>query len=166
MSVRDLIVGKLHSIFPKDKDDELQEYPPRGVIRATRPIDYDDCIPFLPLSHGDVVYVCKVYDGDTVTLAWLNTIGVKVRISCRISGIDTPEIRGSSEHEQSLAYAAKKRLEDAVDGQFVSILKPAQEKYGRVLCDLATDKYVSVAEYMLQDPSICRPYDGGKKVIW
>lgn len=165
MSVRDLIVGKLHSIFPKEKD-ELKEYPPRGVIRATKPMEYSECVPFLPLSHGDVVYVCKVYDGDSVTLAWLNTIGVKVRLSCRIDGIDTPELKGSSDDEKKLALLAKKRLADAVDGQFVSIVHPSQEKYGRVLCDLSTDKHISVKEYMLGDPRICRPYDGGKKQDW
>ena len=167
MSVRDLIVGKLHSIFPSQKeDDEFKEYPPRGMIRATKEIDYDDCIPFMPLSHGDVVYVCKVYDGDTVTLAWVNEIGVKVRISCRIDGIDTPELKGSSPEEKKLAISARERLANAVGGKFVSIVKPSHEKYGRVLCDLATEKYLSIRDYMLEDDKICKAYDGGKKGTW
>lgn len=167
MSVRDLIAGKFHSLFSlKNEDSEFSENPPRGIVRATKEINYDECVQFMPLNHGDVVYVCKVYDGDTVTLAWVNEIGVKVRISCRIEGIDTPEIRGSSDLEKTLAQDAQKRLATAVEGQFVSIIKPSHEKYGRVLCDLATHKHMSVRDYMLEDTKICRPYNGDKKTKW
>ena len=155
-------------LFPDNQndDDEFIRFPPRGLIRATQEIDCRECVDFLPLNHGDVVYVCNVYDGDTVTLAWVNEIGVKVKISCRIEGIDTPELRSNSVDEKALALAAKKRLSDAVAGQFVSIIRPDREKYGRVLCDLSTKRYVSVKDYMLQDGTICRPYDGGKKSSW
>lgn len=129
-------------------------------------LEYGECEQFLPLRHGDVVYCIRAYDGDTCTLAWTDHSGNKVRSSCRINGIDTPELRGSSPQEKALALEAKQRLEDAIVGNFVTILQPATEKYGRVLCDFKVGDIESVRDHMLAAPSICKPYDGGKKTSW
>jgi len=138
----------------------------KTTIFTDTALEYSDCKPFLPLVAGSVVYVCKVYDGDTCTLSFLNVLGEPVRISCRINGIDTPELRGSEPAEKELALLAKDRLSMAVLGEFVTVLEPGTEKYGRVLCNLKTDNLGSVSDYMLADPSICKPYDGGTKVKW
>lgn len=136
-------------------------------IFTTESLEYSDCEPFLPLVDGSVAYVCKVYDGDTVTLCWLDiATGKPVRLGCRINGIDTPELRGSGPVEKELALLAKERMTNAVLGEFVTIVNPSNEKYGRVLSDLKTDKIDSVSDYMLADPTICKPYDGGTKVKW
>jgi micrococcal nuclease len=130
-------------------------------------LDYGDCVPYMPLQDGAVVYVCKVYDGDTVTISWLDkSTHTAVRIGCRINGIDTPELRGSSAYEKELAYQAKDRLLDKVMGEFVIIRNPALEKYGRVLADLEIGDCPSIKDYMLEAPGICKPYDGGKKRSW
>lgn len=137
----------------------------RNVL-AEEELTYEECEQYLPLREGDVVFVLKAYDGDTCTLGWVDHAGNKVRSSCRINGIDTPELRGSSAHEKQLGLLAKKRLEDVTVGEFVTIREPGKEKYGRVLCDLQTDTIESVREYMLADPSICKPYEGGTKQSW
>jgi micrococcal nuclease len=135
-------------------------------ILATEEMSYEECENFMPLLDGDVVFCPSVYDGDTARVCFVDRVGNRVRILVRIPGIDTPEVRSSSEKEKSLALRAKKRLEEAVAGKFVTIRNPGVEKYSRSLSDLQTDTIESVTDYMLEDPEICRPYDGGKKVSW
>lgn len=139
-------------------------------ILADESMEYADCEPYMPLKDGDVVYVCKVYDGDTVTIAWFDPSikegNNRVRIGCRINGIDTPEIRGSSDYEKTLALKAKDRMYKKVMGRFVTIREPALEKYGRVLADLEVGDCDSVKDYMLEASDICKPYNGGTKQEW
>lgn len=131
-------------------------------------LEYSDCVPYMPLQDGAVVYVCKCYDGDTLTISWFDeSISSGVRIGCRINGIDTPEIRGSSDYEKDLAYKAKDRLLQKVMGKFVTIRNPSLEKYGRVLADLEVDDDCpSIKYYMLEASDICKPYNGGTKEKW
>ena len=130
-------------------------------------LEYDDFDIYTPMDDGEKGIVIKVYDGDTVTIGFRKYGSNKnTRISCRINGIDTPELRGSSENEKSLALEAKDRLYKAVMGKSVTVMSPKSEKYGRLLCDLKTDEIDSISKYMLDDPRICKEYDGGKKVEW
>lgn len=129
-------------------------------------LTYKNCEPFLPLKDGDQATVVKVFDGDSLTVAWKDADGQNVRLPCRLRGIDTPEIRGSSTHERELALRAKDRLQLKVLGKVVTIRSPGKEKYGRVLSFLETADCASVSEYMLEDKEICRPYKGGKKADW
>lgn len=137
----------------------------RNVL-ATEKMEYNECLNFLPLLDGDVVYCPSCYDGDTARVCFVDRAGNSVRILVRIAGINTPEVRSSSEKEKALAVRAKKRLEDAVAGKFVTIRNPKTEKYGRSLSDVDVGEIKSVSEYMLADPEICVPYEGGKKVSW
>lgn len=137
----------------------------RNVL-ATEKMEYNECSNFLPLSHGDIVYCPSCYDGDTARVCFVDRIGNSVRILVRIAGIDTPEVRTSSEKEKALAVRAKKRLEDAVAGRFITIRNPKTDKYGRCLSDVDVGEIKSVTDYMLADPEICVPYTGGKKVSW
>lgn len=130
------------------------------------PLAYEDCEPFLPLKDGDQATVVKVYDGDSLTLAWTDSDQGNVRLSCRLRGIDTPELRGSSEHEKKLAVRARDRLHSKVMGRVVTIRLPGKDKYGRLLAHLETDDCASLAEYMLEDRQLCRPYRGGRREEW
>lgn len=127
---------------------------------------YEECEPFLPLRDGDVVFCPSCYDGDSFRICFRDRHGNKVRLMGRLSGIDTPEIRGSSQKEKDLAQLAKKRLEDLISGKFVTIRNPEREKYGRSMSDLKIGDIQSVSDYMLADPEICRPYEGGSKTSW
>lgn len=150
-------------IFPKKNNAPMDG---TKNILAERELTYEECEQYLPLRDGDVVFCPSVYDGDTLRLTWIDSSGNKVRSLGRINGIDTPEIRGKTDNEKALALKAKKRLEDVVAGEFVTIRDPGQEKYSRVLSDIEVGDIKSVTDYMLADPEICRPYDGGKKVSW
>lgn len=129
-------------------------------------LTYKNCEPFLPLKDGDRAKVLKVYDGDSLTLGWGDSSENHVRLACRLLGVDTPELRGSSAHEKALALRAKDRLESKVLGKIVTIRSPGKEKYGRILANLEVDGDIDVSGYMLEDAEICHPYDGGKKVGW
>jgi len=115
-------------------------------------LEYDKCKQFIPLQHGDIAYCSSVYDGDTIRLCW-TTNNHNVRSLCRINGIDTPELRGSSSFEKELGLKAKERLDKVVTGKWVKIINPGIEKYG-------------IKDYMLSDPSLAKPYTGGKKQSW
>lgn len=134
--------------------------------RASSPIAFEDCIPSVPLYDGDIVYVCKVYDGDTATLSWVDHTGQKVRSPCRIRDIDTPEMRSKVPQERDLAKEAKIRLQEAIMNKFVKIRNPSKDKYGRILADLSMSDCESVAEYMLQTPHLCKRYSGRQRPSW
>ncbi|CAM9528979.1 unnamed protein product [Pylaiella littoralis] len=131
-----------------------KQFSPRN-IRTTQELTYEECEQYLPLRDGDVVYCPSVYDGDSARFTWIDSSGNKVRSLCRIHGIDTPEMRTSSEKEKELAIKAKERLSGVVMGKFVTVRNPGHEKYSRVLCDIEIDEIKSVSKYMLDDPEIC-----------
>ncbi|AAR26877.1 FirrV-1-B2 [Feldmannia irregularis virus a] len=124
----------------------------------TDQLKFEDCVPCMPLEDGEKAYVCKVYDGDTCTLAWIDHKGRKVRISCRIRDIDTPEMRSKATEERTRAVQAKEKLADVVLYREVTVKNPGKDKYGRLLADIATDKLESVAEYMLTFTDLCKPF--------
>jgi len=71
-------------------------------------------------SFYNAQYV-RNYDGDTVTFNIPNihpVLGEKVSI--RVRGIDTPEIRGKCQKEKDLAYEAKAVVQTVMVGAMVS----------------------------------------------
>lgn len=126
---------------------------------------YDDFKKFVHMEDGDKALVIKVYDGDTLTVGWRHGKSL-VRESVRIRGIDTPELRSKCMEEKNLAWLAKSRLEDVTLRQYVTLVAPETDKYGRILCDLRTETIPSISEYMLQTGAICREYGGGKRLPW
>lgn len=124
--------------------------------------EYSDCKRFSPLHNGDKVYCTRIYDGDTVTLCWMDDRGEKVRVSSHIRGIETPSLRGS-QNEKRLAYLAKERLSEAILYKFVTITNEGKAQYGRVLSDLETPDHKSISEYMLEDSEICKPFGTNHK---
>lgn len=152
------------NVFTKEKSARFSTQK-RNVFTKEK-LAYEECQTFMPLHDGDVVFCPSVYDGDSFRLCWIDYAGRKSKIMGRLSGVDTPELRGSSEKEKALALAAKKRLEEAIAGQFVTIRNPGVEKYGRSMSDLQVKHVESVADHMLAAPDLCKSYAGGKKQKW
>ncbi len=110
--------------------------------------------------------VQSVYDGDTITVDIDLGLSIKVKASCRLLGIDTPEIRTKSATEKKLAYEARDRLREVVLNQWVtlhSVAKP--DKYGRLLVKVWSDEFGYVNGLLLEE-GLARPYDGGKRASW
>jgi len=120
----------------------------------------------MPLVRGDEAFVMKVYDGDTLTLAWDHR-GSPVKLSTRILGIDTPELRSPDVREKEAALCAKQALSALCLHQWVTVDTDTQlDKYGRLLADLRLRDGRSVATEMLALGDICRAYDGGTRQPW
>ncbi len=110
--------------------------------------------------------VLSVYDGDTITVMIDLGLSIKVKASCRLLGIDTPEIRTKSASEKKLAYEARDRLRGMVLDKEVtlhSVVKP--DKYGRLTVKVWSDEHGYVNGVLL-DEGLARVYDGGTRQPW
>jgi len=127
-------------------------------------------LPFLLLpsyslakSFGDyqgAVYV-RNYDGDTITfnLPGLHSI-IGEKISIRVNGIDTPEIRGKCEKEKYNAQQAKEMVTDILkDAERINLKNMERGKYFRIVADVYADGE-NIADILIESGMAVR-YDGG-----
>jgi endonuclease YncB( thermonuclease family) len=106
------------------------------------------------------------HDGDTCTITIPSLPDLfGDRLSIRIVGIDTPEIKGKCDHERMLALQAKafltRHLEQA---QKIEIELIARDKYFRVLGLIVADG-LDVADEMVK-AGLAYAYDGKTKQHW
>jgi micrococcal nuclease len=109
--------------------------------------------------------VTSIYDGDTFRA---NIKGypqiVGNRMSIRINGIDTPEMRGKCQKEKELARKAKQITVKALRGAKTIKLKNMKRgKYFRIVADVYTDNR-SVGQLLINS-GLAVKYDGGTKVM-
>ena len=128
------------------------------------------------------VEVLSVYDGDTFTVrvypgrdfnvsVWpdityqLNLDQLSIKVSVRLRGVDTPEIRGKCQVEKEQARMARDFVVAAIsDG--VTLSNVERGKYaGRVIADVTLPGGRSLTEELI-DAGLGRPYDGGKRDTW
>ena len=119
-------------------------------------------------TYGNVVItkVVSVYDGDTFTAA-IDTYPAIVgdRINIRVSGIDTPEMRGKSATEKVLARKAKAEAKKILTtGKVVELRNIRRDKYFRILAEVYVDGK-SLAKYLI-NKGLAVPYEGGTKINW
>jgi len=101
----------------------------------------------------------RVVDGDTVKLLLDLGLGTHRRVTLRLYGINTPEIRGvpkdSQEYENGMR--AKIFVEERLTGKslWVHTHKDRTGKYGRYLADVMFQdedgKHVSITKLLLED---------------
>jgi hypothetical protein len=129
--------------------------------KIVKPIDWNDCEPFVPpIDRGIVI---KVYDGDTITIASRLPYqdSPLYRFSVRLNGIDCPEIKGTNSFEKECAQIAKQVMTELVLNKLVILKNIKTEKYGRILADVYIDE-LYINEHMLEK-RLAISYDGGKK---
>ena len=125
------------------------------------PIEWKDCIPFVPpIAMG---FVIKVYDGDTITIASKLPYpdSPLYRFSVRLNGIDCPEIKSKDKYEKECAQIAKQVMTDLVFNRVVLLKNVGTEKYGRILADVYIDQ-IHLNDYLLKK-RLAVSYDGGTK---
>ena len=116
-------------------------------------------------SFGDyegAVYI-RNYDGDTITfnLPGLHPI-IGEKISIRVNGIDTPEIKGKCEKEKYDAQQAKEMVADILkDAEQITLKNMERGKYFRIAADVIVDGE-NLADVLVEAGMAVR-YDGGKK---
>jgi micrococcal nuclease len=129
-------------------------------------IKWEDTIEFtFPIKGGRVI---KVYDGDTITIASKLpfTESPLYRLSVRLNGIDTPEIKGKTEDEKNAAKKARDALSGLILNKYVLLMNIESEKYGRILADVYVENNgnnIHLNQWML-DNRYAISYEGKKKV--
>lgn len=131
-------------------------------------------IPFSPVSDKCLIPVkcIDVYDGDTVKLAFhlFNNPDMDIVIySCRLDGIDAPEVKSSNEKEKQCAKKSRDYLRELCLDKCIwaEFFTERCEKYGRLLVDLyvlldGDSELTRVNDLLIQKGYACS-YDGGTK---
>lgn len=119
---------------------------------------YETTPPFVPRFRRCRVLRC--YDGDTVHVAAV-VDGAPHRFSCRLAGIDTPELKTRDPYEKQEAVCARDRLAELLP-QTAKVRVHGTDKYGRLLVDLYTASGESASSVLLRE-GLALPYDGGTK---
>ncbi len=96
-----------------------------------------------PINYGSAVVseVTSIYDGDTFRAnikGWPPLIGQ--RMSIRVNGVDTPEMRGKCKEEKALARKAKQHTVHLLRTSTTIKLKNLKRgKYFRIVADVHAD---------------------------
>ena len=110
--------------------------------------------------------VIEVVDGDTLDVRVRIWLGQEVVTRVRLSGVDTPELRGKCEREKRKAAEARDLLTRLVAGGAVVLRDVAYDKYGgRVLATVANAQGHPLAERLIA-AGLARPYDGKARAGW
>ena len=85
--------------------------------------------------------IIEVYDGDTFKIDLPSQHPLfGDDISVRVFGIDTPEMRGTSDEVKALAYKAKNRTQELLsDAKTIELKNPQRGKYFRVVAEVWID---------------------------
>ena len=111
--------------------------------------------------------IVEVYDGDTFKIDLPSQHPLfGDDISVRVAGIDTPELKGSSDEVKALAYKAKNRTQELLsDAKTIELKNPQRDKYFRVLAEVWIDGE-SLGE-KLKSEGLAKEYDGeGARPEW
>ena len=111
--------------------------------------------------------IVEVYDGDTFKIDLPSQHPLfGDDISVRVAGIDTPELKGSSDEVKALAYKAKNRTQELLsDAKTIELKNPQRDKYFRVLAEVWIDGE-SLGEKLKSD-GLAKDYDGeGARPEW
>jgi endonuclease YncB( thermonuclease family) len=126
-------------------------------------IKWEDTIEFtFPIKGGRVI---KVYDADTITIASKLPFdnSPMYRLSVRLNGIDTPEIKGKgvSDEEKEAAKNARDFVSNLILNKFIRLENIENEKYGRILADVYVGD-IHINKLLLEEKYAVK-YDGGTK---
>jgi len=120
--------------------------------------------PFSFVGVEKYARIVKVYDGDTCTILfkWKKQ---NIKTSCRIVGIDTPELRTKNKKEKELGYKAKEFLENLILEKVLKVKFGKDGKFGRPLVEIFLHNGQSISDIMISNGH-AKPYFGGTKEKW
>ena len=110
----------------------------------------------------DVKYI-RAYDGDTITVT-IPTVHPLFgnKISIRLEGIDTPEIRGQCQKEKDRAVAARDFVRQILSqSHSINIQDAERGKYFRIVGRVIAD-YQDISTLLLKN-NLAVPYSGNTK---
>ena len=146
------------------------ETTPELVVKTSVPEEkLEDSKPLATAGLFEITpeQVVEVYDGDTfkIDLPGLHPL-FGDKLSIRVKGIDTPEIRGTSDEVKALAVQARELTENTLKGaERIELRNPERGKYFRVVAEVWVDgKALAV---MLKEKGLAKDYDGeGERPEW
>lgn len=103
--------------------------------------------------------IVSVYDGDTFKVnipEWPDIVGES--ISIRVDGIDTPEIRGTSENIKLLASEARQATASFLQMGAIELRDLERGKYFRITASVFAGD-TSLADVLIEK-GLAKPYDG------
>ena len=137
-----------------------------GLINLI-PSDDDESIASSDLFNLTPDQVVDVYDGDTfkIDLPSMHPL-FGDDLSIRLFGVDTPEMRGTTDEVKELAMQAQQVTEKALKGASkIELRNPQRGKYFRIVSEVWIDGE-SLAE-MLKKKGLAKDYDGeGARPEW
>jgi len=105
----------------------------------------------------------KNYDADTITvdIPGLHPL-IGKKVSIRVSGVDTPEIRTKNKCEKEKGRNAKKLVKSLLkNAKRIDLKNIKRGKYFRIVADVVIDG-VNLTDYLVKN-GLGYPYDGGTK---
>ena len=109
--------------------------------------------------------VVSVYDGDTIKVIFPLKDSF-YKWNCRLTGIDTPELRTQNPNEKKFGYEVRDILREKILNKIVNIRCGDFDKYGRLLTDVFfLDSNNSVNDWLIEN-KYAFSYDGGTKQCW
>lgn len=120
----------------------------------------------ITFGSATVLKVTSIYDGDTFRAdikGYPPVVGR--RMSIRINGIDTPEIKAHCEKEKILARAAKKATVVLLrNAHKIELRNIRRGKYFRLIADVYVDEK-SISKELI-NKHLAVPYYGNTKINW
>ena len=109
--------------------------------------------------------VISVYDGDTIKCVFplKDTL---YKWNCRLSGVDTPEIRTRNKIEKKFGYIVRDSLREKILNKVVKLKCGEFDKYGRLLTELMCDGDDCTINSWLIQKDYAFEYHGGTKKSW
>tara|TARA_Y100000310_G_scaffold315722_1_gene366567 strand:+ start:2669 stop:3076 length:408 start_codon:yes stop_codon:yes gene_type:complete len=109
--------------------------------------------------HAEVL---SVYDGDTIKVRIHVWLGLYKRISIRVRGIDTPEIRGKCQEEKEKAILVRELVKQLVENRVVLTHIIRGKFAGRAVANVWTKRNESIATILIGTKH-ARSFDGKSK---
>ena len=129
----------------------------------------EDATPFDRCFDGHTLdaFCTSVYDGDTIKVIVSmpgSNDGRRFLVNCRLTGIDTAEMRGTRGDEKQKAIDARDMLRGWILNQQCRVECGRLDKYGRLLIQVyAFDDLGTTCNQRLIDAGLALAYDGGTK---
>lgn len=128
--------------------------------KTLRNNDFKDLKPLSFNGLETYAKIISVYDGDSVVIVFPYKMEF-VKYSCRIAGIDAPELRNSGKREKELATKARDFLRSLILDKVVFVKFGKFDKYKRPLVDIIY-KRKSIKDIMVNN-KLAISYNGEKK---
>ena len=107
--------------------------------------------------------VVDVYDGDSIK-AIFPLHDTLYKWTCRLDGVDTPELRTNNAAEKQMGYKVRDALREEIMNQVVILECGNLDKYGRLLVKVYKDG-TCINDWLITN-KYAFAYDGGTKQSW